>query len=488
MRRAFRSLIAVALLVLIPTSCGRAERQVAISRGSESKELVTAFINVSLVPMTEEVILENQTVLVKGTRIIQIGPSHEVAIPENAAVIDGAGAYLMPGLADMHIHSTDDWLSDTAWPASPLDLFLANGVTTIRDCGHNGDISLPLRWREEIQAGHLDGPTIYTTGSVLYDDRRGPVYPGIVQDQVDQGFDFLKLYSPLSEEHFYEAMAEAKQLGLYTVGHIPYQVGLDGALAAGMNEIAHVEEVYFASLDLELTGHPSEEEWLSQVIELSIPLLEATGDNPEVIERLHGEAISTIVDKLRSADVVVGTTMVVGEVVVQKLFEPEVFLARPENRYLPLRNREQIRRGEDEHQLIFRGIEDLAPGKYATDQLILAHLRQAGIPLILGTDASPTLAVVPGFSIHDELRILTENGYSPYEAIATATVNAAQVIEAITGSRDCGTIEVGNRADLILVAGNPLEDLVHIREPLGVMAAGRWYSRETLERMIAIEE
>jgi imidazolonepropionase-like amidohydrolase len=438
--------------------------------------------------MTEEVVVENQTVLVEGTRIIQIGPSHEVAIPENTAAIDGAGAYLMPGLADMHIHSTDNWLSDTAWPASPLDLFLANGVTTIRDCGHNGDINLPLRWREEIQAGYLDGPTIYTTGSVLYDDHRGPVYPGIVQDQVDQGFDFLKLYSPLSEEHFYEAMAEAKQLGLYTVGHIPYQVGLDGALAAGMNEIAHVEEVYFASLDLELTGHPSEEEWLSQVIEVSIPLLEATGDNPEAIEKLHGEAISTIVNKLRSADVVVGTTMVVGEVIVQKLFEPEVFLARPENRYLPLRNREQIRRGEDEHQLIFRGIEDLAPGKYATDQLILAHLRQAGIPLILGTDASPTLAVVPGFSIHDELRILTENGYSLYEAIATATVNAAQVIEATAGSRDCGTIEVGNRADLILVAGNPLEDLVHIREPLGVMAAGRWYSRETLERMIAIED
>ncbi|MFB0537094.1 MAG: amidohydrolase family protein [Anaerolineae bacterium] len=99
-----------------------------------------------------------------------------------------------------------------------------------------------------------------------------------------------------------------------------------------------------------------------------------------------------------------------------------------------------------------------------------------------------TMDVVTGYSIHHELRILTENGYSPYAAIATATVNAAQVIEAITGSRDFGTIQVGNRADLILVAGNPLEDLAHIREPLGVMAAGRWYSRETLERMIAIEE
>jgi imidazolonepropionase-like amidohydrolase len=96
--------------------------------------------------------------------------------------------------------------------------------------------------------------------------------------------------------------------------------------------------------------------------------------------------------------------------------------------------------------------------------------------------------VVTGYSIHHELRILTENGYSPYEAIATATVNAAQVIEVIAGSCDCGTIRVGNRADLILVARNPLEDIVHIREPLGVMAAGRWYSREIREWMIAIDE
>lgn len=99
-----------------------------------------------------------------------------------------------------------------------------------------------------------------------------------------------------------------------------------------------------------------------------------------------------------------------------------------------------------------------------------------------------TMDVVTGYSIHHELRILTENGYSPYEGIATATVNAAQVIEVIAGSCDCGTIQVGNRANLILVAGNPLEDIVHIREPLGVMAAGRWYSGETLERMMAIEE
>ena len=88
---------------------------------------MTVFKNVNLVPMTEEKILENQTVLVKGDRIFKIGPSNEVKIPPNARVIDGQGAYLMPGLADMHVHLKGDW------PISQLDLYLANGVTTVRD-------------------------------------------------------------------------------------------------------------------------------------------------------------------------------------------------------------------------------------------------------------------------------------------------------------------------------------------------------------------
>jgi predicted amidohydrolase len=84
--------------------------------------------------MTVEKIFEKQTVLVEGTRIIAFGPANEVAIPEDAKVIEGAGAYLMPGLADMHMHTREDWLSGL-WPVSPLKLYLANGVTTIRDFG-----------------------------------------------------------------------------------------------------------------------------------------------------------------------------------------------------------------------------------------------------------------------------------------------------------------------------------------------------------------
>jgi hypothetical protein len=483
MKRILKSLITITVLASVLTGCRNKTE-------SSSVETITAFTNVNLVPMTSETIVENQTVLVEGARIIAIGPADEIKIPGRATIINGTGAYLMPGLADMQTHSQDDWIGSDNWPISPLVLFLANGVTTIRDCGHVGDISLPLQWRDEIEVGNLDGPTIYTTGNVMWGDHRGPVYEGIVQEQLDEGFHFLKLKS-LSAEAFYKPMEEANQLGMYTVAHIPYMVGLDGVLSAGLDEIAHIEELYFESLATDPNQYLTEEEWISHIVERSIQLFGTDPSNLSMddVERIHGETISAVVDKLRSTDVVVGTTLALNKVVMQKVFNAEAFLARPENLYLSRDCQDRVRRGEDRHQLVFRGLEDLIPAKYTMDRLILVKLREAGIPLLLAPDSGGReLCVTPGYSTHDALQILTENGFTPYKAIATSTINASRVIEAMTGEGDFGTIEVGNRADLILVADNPLENVTNIRDPLGVMAAGRWYSRETLQQMIAIEE
>ena len=145
-----------------------------------------------------------------------------------------------------------------------------------------------------------------------------------------------------------------------------------------------------------------------------------------------------------------------------------------------------FRQGKEKHQRQFRGHEDLPSFKYAMERLLLTALKQAGIPLLLATDAgSGRMGIVPGFSIHDELRILIENGFTPYEAIATGTTNAATIVAAMTGEDGFGAIEVGKRADLLLVSGNPLEDVAHIQDILGVIAAGRWYGKTELQRMIS---
>ena len=443
---------------------------------------LTAFTDVAIVPMTSERIVESQTVLVDGTRIVAIGCSDTLLIPEGAQVIDGNGAYLMPGLADMHMHTRKDWEDRDIWSVHPLNLYLANGVTTIRDFAPQGSpLTYALQWRDEISAGTRNGPSIYASGKLLYASPLGDP-EGIVRQNHALGFDFLKLYSYLSTEDFHDAMVTAKELGMYSAGHIPYAVGLEGILAEGMDEIAHVEELLFEFLDVDRNVSLSSEEWLPYIIETALLqwdfssatlLADFEIDNVEILEN--------ITDRLRSADVSVCTTMAIDDIIQWKLFHPETFLDRSENQYLPSAYLEDFRSGEERHQVQFRGMEALASFKYGVDRWVLTGLQQAGILLLVGTDSGTgSMGIVPGYSIHDELQILIDNGFSPYEAITAATVNAAIVVERMTSDGDFGTIEVGKRADLILVRGNPLEDITTIKEPLGVMAAGRWYSQEAL--------
>lgn len=492
MESAFKFLLAATLLVLMLTSCGEREEQVKTSIGDEGEGHVTAFVSVNLIPMTEDVVLENQTVLVEGGKIIQVGPSEEVTVPDHASVIDGAGAYLMPGLADMHAHIFRNWLGDD-WPVSPLNLYLANGVTTIRSLGSGeASVDFVLDMRDEINRGERTGPTIYAAGPTL-DGPLGefPTVSGrgeaerIVREHKDRGYDCIKLYASLPTELFHEAVTTAAELEMYTAGHIPYAVGLDGVLSAGMNEIARIEQLNWELVDFDRNKNLNWQEWMDYLMESVIQQLESFDlDFDAFLEQKRG-TISKMVKSLQSANVSICTTAVVAEVLVQKM-EPETFLARPELAYKPDRFLGRVRRGEDRHQ---RLPEDVVNFKYVLDMMLLRELKQAGIPLVLGTDAgSGELGIVPGFSVHDELRLLTENGFTPYEAISTGTVNAARVVAKMTGEGDFGSIEVGKRADIILTNANPLKDVANIKDFRGVMAAGRWYSRKTLEEMITIED
>jgi hypothetical protein len=394
----------------------------------------------------------------------------------------------------MHAHTristgqwAQPWEDSKIWPVHPLKLYLANGVTTIRDLSAMDETgTYPLQLRVEIQAGTRVGPTIYTAGETLYaSPLRDP--SELVRQNHELGYDLLKLYSYLSIADFQAAMREAKRLGIYTTGHIPYAVGLEGVLAEGMDEIAHVEELDWEIFDFDRSSQLSPQEWgsyLFQAVLQSIDLNSSTSLAEFEIE--NQSILENLANQLRTAGVSVCTTVDVAETNRMKLFQSEAFLARPENKFLDPKYLEAFRRGEEYQQVVSRGWEKVFALEYDFATWILASLHEAGVQLLLGTDALGGIGIVPGFSVHDELRILVENGFTPYEALLTGTVNAAKVVERMTGEGDFGTIEIGKRADLILVIRNPLEDISTVKNPLGVMASGRWFSAEQLSELIKI--
>jgi len=483
MKRMMRYFIVIAMLVLFLTNCKKDSNPIT----SEPDDQVKAFIHVNLVSMTADKIDADQTVLIEGTRIITIGPSNTVDIPENIKVYDAEGAYLIPGLADMHMHTREDWL-DSRWPVSPLNLYLANGVTTIRDFGPRGDdLNYILRWRDEINEGSRIGPTIYASGLRPGHPSAGNQDPqSIVQWNNAQGFDFLKLYSYISREDYQTAMTTAKQLGMYVVGHIPYPVGFEGIIDEGMNEIAHIEELDWEFVEFNRDTVLTWETWLPYLIGNILQQNDiASGFDLGQLQVKYGDKISNMISTLHSNNIPLCTTMMVDHLIVEKLFFPGTFLSRPEIIYMPQDYLTSFNQGVEKHQMQFQGIEDLATFKYDLDKFLLNELHHAAIPLLLSTDAgTASMGIVPGFSIHDELSILVENGLTPYEALATGTINASKVVEAMNGKNDFGTIEEGKRADLILVTGNPLENVANAKKILGVMAAGRWYSKQSLDDMI----
>ena len=444
----------------------------------------TAFLHVNLVPMTAEIIIPDQTVLVEGSRIRAIGPSDRIDIPKNSTIINGSNAYLLPGLADMHMHTDTNWLSGT-WPVSPFYLYLANGVTSIRCFGPKGrSPDNVLYWRKGTQAGDIIGPTIYACGEQLRGHIGNP--EGMVREQKSKRFDFIKLYSYLSKDEFHRAMTTAREIDIYTAGHIPFQVGLEGVLSEGMNEIAHIEELFWEFVDFDRNRFNNEHEWMSYIIGETFQQFEPIlNSNVKAIEALLSNKMALVAEKLKSKAIPVCTTLFLDDLIVEKLFKPELFLSKPESKYLPESYLDAFRQGREKHQRQFRGGEGFAPFKRNADLMLLHHLKEAGVPLILGTDAgSGGMGLVPGFSVHEELRVLAQNGFTPYEAIKTATIDAANVVQNMSGKSDFGTITVGKRADLILVDGNPFNNIEFLSNPLGVMASGRWFDKAALQEML----
>lgn len=418
----------------------------------------TAFVNVNVVPMSSDIVVSGQTVIVENGVIAAIGGVDEMPVPNDAEVVDGTDRYLMPGLTEMHAHvpaANSEKLDRT------FSLFVANGVTTVR-----GMLGQPshLQLRQHILDGTVFGPRLVTSGPTLNGNSVNGAADATrkVRAQYADGYDFIKLHPGLSAAEFAAIATTANELGIPFAGHVPAAVGVENALSAGMATIDHLDG-YLAAL------MPSDSDGAG-----------GFGGFFDVL--LADQAVSERIGELAIATARAGTS----NVATQSLFEHRVsevtvsdLRNRPEMRYMPESTIDGWVEAK-ERQLRERGFSpDLALRAIEIRRKIILALHEAGAGLLLGSDA-PQVFNVPGFSLHRELGFLVASGLTPFEALQTGTSAAAEFFGANTG-----TVATGRDADLLLLDANPLADIANTRRIHGVMLRGKWYSATLLEERLS---
>ena len=424
-----------------------------------------AFVGVSVLTMTSKEVLANQTVLVEDGRIKSIRPADRVGI-EGAVLIDGSGKYLMPGLADMHVHY---------WDQSEASMFLANGVTTVRNMWGS-----PLHrvFEEENRRGEWPGPRIITTsplidglndeGKTLWNNSNYVEDPErarqLVRRYAEQGYNQIKVYSQLRHDTLAALGRAADENGVKLVGHCPNPMTFEEAIGAGMKCFEHLTNVFFGHFNEGVSSKDGR--WTGEKM---IELLKA------VVEETDFVSIRRLAALMAEKEIWNCPTITVWQGGVPN----DSRAADSRMNYMPSWfagwwNQSRYKENKEEIGVLL--------GK-AVDQRIkvLSILREEGAPVMVGTD-TPNPFCFQGFSLHDEMENFLEAGYSAYETLRIATVDAAR----FAGELDqWGSIEEGKRADLILVDANPLQDLGVLRNPEAVLSNGYYFSRAALEDLLA---
>jgi imidazolonepropionase-like amidohydrolase len=401
-----------------------------------------AFVDVTVIPMDRERRLEHWTVVVRSGRIAAAGPVAEVTVPVGATRVDGRGKYLMPGLAEMHAHLpnpnqtgvTPQLIEDV------LFLYVANGVTVARGMLGN---PVHLALRDSIARGQLLGPRLYVAGPALGGNQVPTPEEGRrqVAAQHAAGYDHLKIQEGLQLAVYDAITAAARAIGMRFAGHVPNDVPLRHALAAGQATVDHLDN-YYATLTA-------------------------------------GDSLPGLVATTRAAGTWVVPTLALWEVFLSDE-TVESLRQRPELAYVPDQwvTSWSTAVGNMRANPALRGA---GPDELAARRRILKALADGGVGILFGTD-SPQLFSVPGFSIHREMRLMTECGLTPYQVLASGSINVARFYGA---EDDFGTVRLGGRADLILLDADPLGDVGSVARRAGVMVAGRWLPEEEIQRRLA---
>jgi hypothetical protein len=421
--------------------------------------------NASVVPMSRDGELAHHTVVVRGDRILAVARSTELgelAVPAGVTAIDGTGKWLLPGLTDMHVHVFGD---------DQLAMLVAAGVTTVRNMYGSEQ---HLAWRDRIARGELLGPTIVTAGPLI--DGDPPIWPGstvlvnpadadkVVTDQKAAGYDFLKPYARLSRPA-YEALAAAgKRHGMLLEGHVPDAVGLDGVLAAQQRTIEHLDGYLIAQVPDGVTLPDDRRAKLRATLAHLDP------------SRLPG-----LVTRTLAAGTWNCPTLIVYERIgalddLPALRKRVAWLDKLPPAMVDAWDPKQ------DFRLQSYTADDFAAIRAANAQRakVLAALAAAGAPILVGTDTGNPF-VVPGAALHDEIELMVADGLPRPRVLRAATADAARFLGA---PHEAGVVEAGARADLLLVASDPLTAPLP-PVPDGVVLRGKWLPRAELEAKLA---
>jgi imidazolonepropionase-like amidohydrolase len=457
-----------------------------------------AIRNVTVIDPETRSVSPRTDVLVTGGRIVAVRPAAARSLPA-ARVIDGTGRYLIPGLNDMHFHL---FLPEPA--QVPLNLLLANGVTGIRemssDCwaaagARKGCIADYRALQARIDRGEVAGPALLAlTSTMVMGPTRLKLPPAapavltpvtaedgraVVRLIAARGVDLLKTHDSIPAPAFAGMMEEARRLRLAVGGHIPFAAGSLGAARAGYRSIEHARDLLYDCSRFGRDYREREEAFAEQVAGAKRPT------NLERLTRTVPEFDPRLCEAILRALAATGTYYVPTHVTREmeaRAAEP-AYRQDPSRRYI-LADRNRRWEADLTETAASPAAERAALRDFFEHGLRLTGLaHRAGVPIMAGTDASDTM-IVPGFSLHRELGLLSRAGLPNWDVLRSATTVPARYF----GRADLGGVAVGKRADLVLLRANPLVDIRNSAAIETVIANGRAYDRAALDRLLGDAE
>ncbi len=427
----------------------------------------TAFLHLNVVDVVNGKVLEDQTVVIQGAKIVSVSPSDTTILETDVRPIDMTGKFMIPGLWDMHIH----W-----YHASSMALFPLNGVTGVRVMW---GMHFHRTWQNQFLNGDALGPDM-SIGSPIVDGPEPIWAPSLVandaasavdavQKAVDMKSDFVKVYSLLSREAYFEIAREAKRQSLPFAGHVPYTISIAEASDAGQRSMEHLYEFFIAT--------SSQEEELRK---LRTEVIQETGisrtlyDDKALMGLVNQRALASydpakaqqLFEKLARNETWQCPTLTVLRNLAY--LETETVQNNPNLKYIPAIFRQSIAPEKDPRG---RNAEQFETSQktFKRNLELLLDMHRAGVPILAGTDCLNPFCL-PGFSLHTELELMVQAGLTPLEAIKTATINPAKFLNR---EHELGSIDPGKIADLVILAADPTQDITNTQRIETVIIRGQ---------------